>query len=76
MKKILVAGGAGFIGSNLVDRLLKRGADVVVVDNLQTGRAQNLDHLAGHRGFDLVEIVNGQISRNEVYVHALTPPPA
>jgi UDP-glucuronate decarboxylase len=52
---VLVAGGAGFIGSNLVDRLLERGADVVVLDNLQTGRTQNLAHLAANKQFELVE---------------------
>ena len=39
----LVTGGAGFIGSNLVDALLARGERVVVVDDLSTGRRQNLD---------------------------------
>src|SRR3954470_20203477 len=39
----LVTGGAGFIGSNLVDALLARGDDVVVLDNLATGRRSNLD---------------------------------
>jgi UDP-glucose 4-epimerase len=41
--KALVTGGAGFIGSNLVDALIERGDDVVVVDDLSTGRAQNLE---------------------------------
>jgi UDP-glucose 4-epimerase len=41
--KVLVTGGAGFIGSNLVDALLARGDDVVVLDNLATGRRANLD---------------------------------
>jgi UDP-glucuronate decarboxylase len=54
-ERVLVAGGAGFIGSNLVDRLLQRGADVVVLDNLQTGRAQNLAHLHGNEEFELIE---------------------
>jgi UDP-glucuronate decarboxylase len=54
-ERVLVAGGAGFIGSNLVDRLLAGGAEVVVLDNLQTGRAQNLAHLTGNPAFDLVE---------------------
>jgi UDP-glucose 4-epimerase len=40
--KTLVTGGAGFIGSHLVERLLKDGHDVIVLDNLSTGRAQNL----------------------------------
>src|SRR3954467_2018063 len=38
----LVAGGAGFIGSNLVDALVERGDDVTVVDNISTGRRENL----------------------------------
>ena len=49
--RILVAGGAGFIGSHLVDRLLKRGdiASLVVVDNLWTGRIENLAHVTDRR---------------------------
>lgn len=42
-KKILVTGGAGFIGSHLVDALVKLGADVVVVDNLSTGKRENVN---------------------------------
>ncbi|HVF84280.1 MAG TPA: UDP-glucuronic acid decarboxylase family protein [Sphingomicrobium sp.] len=53
--RALVAGGAGFIGSHLVDRLLEQGADVVVVDNLQTGREANLRHLAGEGRLTLIE---------------------
>src|SRR3954471_17112325 len=41
--RALVTGGAGFIGSNLVDALLDRGHEVTVVDDLSTGRAENLD---------------------------------
>ena len=41
--KVLVTGGAGFIGSNLVELLLMRDAEVVVIDNLSTGRLQNLE---------------------------------
>ena len=41
--KILVTGGAGFIGSNLVDALVERGDEVVVIDNLSTGRRENLN---------------------------------
>jgi len=52
---VLVAGGAGFIGSHLVDRLLAAGAEVVVLDNLQTGRRKNLAHLAGDRRMTFVE---------------------
>ncbi|RYZ64423.1 MAG: NAD-dependent epimerase/dehydratase family protein, partial [Proteobacteria bacterium] len=42
-RKALVAGGSGFIGSHLTDLLLDKGYEVTVVDNLVTGRAQNLD---------------------------------
>lgn len=60
-KRVLVAGGAGFIGSHLVDRLLASGAEVVVLDNLQTGREQNLDHLRSISAFSFVEgdIIDG-----------------
>ncbi|HET9162751.1 MAG TPA: NAD-dependent epimerase/dehydratase family protein [Solirubrobacterales bacterium] len=53
--KALVTGGAGFIGSNLVDALLERGAEVVVVDNLSTGRRVNLDGALA-AGAKLVEL--------------------
>jgi len=46
MGKILVTGGAGFIGSHLVDRLIEKGHQVVVVDNLSTGKKENLNHKA------------------------------
>ena len=51
----LVAGGAGFIGSHLCDRLIADGATVVCLDNFITGRRSNVDHLDGHRRFQLVE---------------------
>ena len=43
MNKVLVTGGAGFIGSNLVDMLINRGVDVLVVDNLSTGKIDNIN---------------------------------
>ena len=52
--RALVTGGAGFIGSNLVDALLERGSEVAVIDDLSTGRRENLDG-ALERGAELVE---------------------
>ena len=51
----LVTGGAGFIGSNLCDRLLDEGAQVVCLDNFMTGRRSNVAHLGGHPRFEIVE---------------------
>ena len=48
MARCLVTGGAGFIGSHLTERLLELGHDVVVLDNMSTGRPTNLEHLSGH----------------------------
>lgn len=53
--KILVTGGAGFIGSHLTDQLLMSGDEVVVVDNLSTGRRRNLEHLQGEKSLSFVE---------------------
>ena len=54
-KLVLVAGGAGFLGSHLCDALLSEGAHVVAIDNFQTGRKQNLRHLEREPRFDLVD---------------------
>src|SRR6516225_4901411 len=53
-KRILVTGGAGFLGSHLCERLLVRGGDVVCVDNFFTGAKRNIAHLLGHKHFELV----------------------
>ncbi|WCS26563.1 SDR family oxidoreductase [Methylobacterium sp. NMS14P] len=53
--RVLVAGGAGFIGSHLIDALLADGARVTCVDSLLTGRRANLAHLANEARFDFVE---------------------
>ncbi len=55
MKKILVTGGAGFIGSHLCDRLLEQNHHVICVDNFFTGQKKNIDHLLIHPHFELIE---------------------
>ena len=54
MNKVIVTGGAGFIGSNLCDRLHKMGYYVICVDNLFTGRLKNIEHLIGKHNFEFV----------------------
>ena len=54
MKKILVTGGAGFLGSHLCERLLIEGHDVLCVDNFYTGSKNNVKHLFGHPHFELM----------------------
>jgi len=60
MKKILVTGGAGFIGSHLCTRLLKEGNDVICLDNYFTGSKDNVLHLIGDPHFELVrhDVIN------------------
>jgi UDP-glucuronate decarboxylase len=53
-KRILVTGGAGFLGSHLCDRLIEDGHDVICVDNFFTGRKRNIAHLIGHPRFELM----------------------
>lgn len=54
MKRILVTGGAGFLGSHLCERLLKEGNDVICVDNLFTGRKDNIRHLMENPYFEFI----------------------
>lgn len=53
-KRILVTGGAGFLGSHLTDRLLDQGHEVICADNLFTGTKRNIDHLHGHKRFEFL----------------------
>ena len=54
MERVLVTGGAGFIGSHLCDRLIKDGCDVICLDNYFTGSKDNVRHLIGNDRFELV----------------------
>lgn len=63
--KVLVTGGAGFIGSHLVDRLVQEGHDVVVVDNLSTGKRKNVNHAATFYKADIQSSRLERVFRNE-----------
>jgi nucleoside-diphosphate-sugar epimerase len=67
-KKVLVTGGAGFIGSNLVEALLNLGASVIVLDNLETGRYENL---VGFEKNPLFQFLKGDIRNQEDCLKAL-----
>jgi len=74
-KRILITGGAGFVGSHLLDRLLMNGHEVTVVDNFFTGRKRNIEHWIGHKNFELIhhDIVNPlHIEVDEIY-HLASP---
>ncbi|HMX63866.1 MAG TPA: GDP-mannose 4,6-dehydratase, partial [Candidatus Sumerlaeota bacterium] len=52
-RRVLITGGAGFIGSHLADRLLADGAHVEIIDDLSTGSVFNVDHLRKNKNFDI-----------------------
>ncbi len=52
--KILITGGAGFVGSHLADKLINQGHEITVIDDLSTGRYQNVAHLEGEKNFRLI----------------------
>ena len=53
-KRVMVTGGAGFLGSHLIDRLLEKGHEVICVDNLFTGSKDNIAHLRDHPHFEFI----------------------
>ena len=53
-RRVLVSGGAGFLGSHLCDQLLSRGCQVLCVDNFFTGARRNIEHLLAHKRFELL----------------------
>ena len=61
--KILITGGAGFIGSHLADKLIGEGHEITVIDDLSTGRYSNVAHLEGPRTFRLIidTVLNGEL---------------
>ena len=74
--RVLITGGAGFVGSHLADVLLERGDEVFVLDNLSTGSIENISHLKGRPGFDYVidtveneSLLAEHIDRADVVVH-------
>ena len=70
MKRILITGGAGFIGSHLSERLLKEGNDIICLDNFFTGSKDNIRHLIGNNRFELVrhDIINEYYAEvDEIY---------
>ena len=64
--RVVVTGGAGFIGSHLVEALLNEGHDVLVVDNLATGRRENLAHLEGRYEWQLGDLAEFEAARAAV----------
>ena len=74
--KVFITGGAGFIGSHLADRLIARGDDVLVLDDLSSGSLENIAHLREHPGFEFVEgsaadpsVVAPMVARCDLIIH-------
>lgn len=70
LKRILVAGGAGFLGSHLCERLVEQGHDVICVDNFFTSQKTNVEHLLGKSNFELIRhdiILPLHLEVDEVY---------
>jgi len=80
MKKILITGGAGFIGSNLCERLLNENHRIICVDNLLTGNIKNVEHLLNHPNFtfmnhDIIEPLEIKEDIDEIYNFACPASP-
>lgn len=71
-RQVLVTGGAGFLGSNLCERLINEGASVICVDNLYTGSMDNISHLLDHPQFmfvnhNIIEYYDPGVALDEIY---------
>ncbi|HTA38183.1 MAG TPA: NAD-dependent epimerase/dehydratase family protein [Candidatus Acidoferrales bacterium] len=77
MPSVLIAGGAGFVGSHLTDRYLRDGWDVLAIDNLSTGSHHNLAEARTHRGFEFLERdvteLTGELRRCDLILHFASP---
>ena len=75
--KILITGGAGFIGSHLADLLLSKNYQAVAIDNLSLGRIENIKHLRGNKRFKFIkeDLLNfsklERIFKNILYLNLL-----
>ena len=76
MRRALITGGAGFIGSHLSERLLQSGYQVTIIDNLSTGRLQNIQHLAGNPSFSYaiedirnIHVIDRLVSECDIIFH-------
>ena len=74
--RVLITGGAGFIGSHLCEALLDRGDEINVIDNLSTGRKKNINHLLPHENFDFFQttimnewVLEDLINQSDVVYH-------
>lgn len=70
MKKILITGGAGFLGSNLCEKLLNQGNKIICLDNLYTGKGKNIHHLLNNPNFEFIihDVINPiDIKVDEIY---------
>uniref|UniRef100_A0A914QWQ3 UDP-glucuronate decarboxylase n=1 Tax=Panagrolaimus davidi TaxID=227884 RepID=A0A914QWQ3_9BILA len=73
--RILVTGGTGFVGSHLVDKLMKQGHEVIALDNYFTGRKRNVEQWIGHPNFELVhhDVVNPYYIEVDQIYHLASP---
>ena len=74
--RILVTGGAGFVGSHLIDTLLAEGHSLIALDNISTGRIENLESARNHPNFEYIEgsvlnqnLLEELISRTDYIFH-------